>query len=268
MPEEPTAGEQPRHDGSQSAAWLAPALRWQQHGDEHARRELFEQFVPLARRLAGRYAGPHEPMEDLVQVAYVGLLGAVDRFDPGRGRHFAAFAIPTILGELKRYFRDTGWTAHVPRGAQEMALRVKRGSLEITDRTGRAPRVAELAEYLEVSMEDVLTGLHAGSAHYAISLDAPAPGADTEDQTLVDSLGDEDEQFGLTEARLSLPSAIARLPYLERQAVTLRFVEGLKQIEIAERLGCSQMQVSRLLSRAGTRLRDLLDPELEARRAA
>ena len=126
MPGQPTADEQRPRDARHPAGPCALALRWQQDGDRHARRELFEQFAPLARRLASRYASPNEPMEDLVQVAYVGLLGAIDRFDPGRGRNFAAFAVPTILGELKRYFRNTGWTAHVPRGAQELAMRVNR----------------------------------------------------------------------------------------------------------------------------------------------
>jgi RNA polymerase sigma-B factor len=264
MLRQPTADEQRGQDAPQPAGPCALALRWQQDGDRDARRELFEQFVPLARRLAGRYASPHEPMEDLVQVAYVGLLGAVDRFDPERGRSFAAFAIPTILGELRRYFRNTGWTAHVPRGAQELALRINRGSREITERTGRTPRVGELAEYLEISVEDALTGLHAATAHYSVSLDAPAPGADTEEQPLVESLGVEDERFGLVDTRLSLPPAMAQLPYLERQAVTLRLTHGLKQVEIARQMGCSQMQVSRLLRRATTRLHDLVSPELDS----
>jgi RNA polymerase sigma-B factor len=263
MPGQPTEDGQGNQDAPYPAGPCALALRWQQHGDRDARRELFEQSVPLARRLASRYAGPHEPMEDLLQVAYVGLLGAVDRFDPQRGRNFAAFAIPTILGELKRHFRNTGWIAHVPRGAQELALRVNRASREITERTGRTPRVSELAEYLEISLEDALAGLHAATAHYSVSLDAPAPGADTDEQTLIESLGGEDERFGLVDARLSLPPAMAQLPYLERQAVTLRLTQGLKQVEIAEQMGCSQMQVSRLLRRATTRLRHLVNPELD-----
>ena len=151
---------------------------------------LLTRFLPLARKLASRYANPHEPLEDLVQVASLGLLGAIDRFEPTRGVRFPAFAIPTILGELKRYFRNTGWSAHVPRGAQEMALRVDRAARQITVQTGRHPRVAELAEYLEVSAEDVLTGLDAGTAHYSVSLDAPVSSPDGEEpDTLGDSLG-------------------------------------------------------------------------------
>src|SRR6201986_5352393 len=141
--------------------------RWHDHDDRDAREELFERFRPLARKLAARYSNPHEPIEDLVQVASLGLLGAIDRFDANRGVRFPAFAIPTILGELKRYFRNTGWSAHVPRGAQERGLRVAVPGSQIIAETGREPRVDELAEYLEVRPEDVLEGLDAGAAHYS-----------------------------------------------------------------------------------------------------
>ncbi len=242
----------------------ALALRWQEEGDQAARDELFQRFQPLARRLAARYTNPHEPLEDLVQVAYLGLLGAVDRFDPRRGARFSSFAIPTILGELKRYFRNTGWSAHVPRGAQEMALRVDRASARMAADTGRTPRVAELAEYLEVSLEDVIAGLEAGSAHYSVSLDAPAPGSGTEEpQSLGDGLGAGDDGYALVEAKLSLSAAMTRLPHLERRALALRIDGDLKQSEIAEQMGCSQMQVSRLLRRAQANLRALTDPSAQ-----
>jgi RNA polymerase sigma-B factor len=235
--------------------------RWQLQGDRRARDELFERFRPLARRLAGRYTNPHEPLDDLIQVAYLGLLGAIDRFDAERGVRFSSFAIPTILGELKRYFRNTGWSAHVPRGAQEMALRVDRASARIAADTGRTPRVEELAEYLEVDLEDVLAGLEAGSAHYSVSLDAPAPGSGTEEpQSLGEGIGTGDDGYELVDAKLSLSVAITRLPHLERRALELRIEGDLKQSEIAERMGCSQMQVSRLLRRAQTNLRELTDP--------
>ena len=238
--------------------------RWHDQADEEAREELFERFLPLARRLAARYTNPHEPMEDLAQVAYVGLLGAIDRFDPDRGVRFPAFAIPTILGELKRYFRNTGWSAHVPRGAQEMALRVDRAIREIAARTGRHPSVVELAEYLEVTAEDVLTGLDAGTAHYSVSLDAPVSAADPDEpDTLGDNLGGVDERYGLVETTISLRSSVGRLPYLERKALTLRLERGMKQTEIAQELGCSQMQVSRLLRRAAAKLRQMTDPDLD-----
>jgi RNA polymerase sigma-B factor len=239
------------------------ARRWQDDRDQAARRELCERFLPLARKLAGRYRNSHDPFEDLVQVASVGLLGAIERFDPDRGISFASFAVPTILGELKRYFRNTGWSAHVPRGAQEMALRVDRASRDISARTGQAPRVEHLTEYLEISAEEVLVGLEAGTAHYSDSLDAPVAGSDVEEaQSLADTLGTDDPLLSLVDTKLSLRSAIARLPYLERRAVMLRVNGNMKQTEIAHELGCSQMQVSRLLTRAAVRVRDLTDPAL------
>ncbi len=240
------------------------AQRWREDGDHAAREELLTRFLPLARKLAGRYANPHEPLEDLVQVATMGLLGAIDRFDPHRGVRFSAFAVPTILGELKRYFRNTAWSAHVPRGAQEMALRVERAARQITAQSGRHPRVEELAEYLEVTAEDVLVGLDAGNAHYSVSLDAPVPGNDGEEpEALGDSIGRDDDSYGLVEASASLSVAVARLPYLERRALALRLDRDMKQTEIARELGCSQMQVSRLLRRAANRLRAMTDPELD-----
>jgi RNA polymerase sigma-B factor len=242
----------------------ALARRWREDGDRAARDELFARFMPLARKLAGRYTNPHEPLEDLVQVASLGLLGAIDRFDPDRGVRFPAFAIPTVLGELKRYFRNTGWSAHVPRGAQEMALRVERATRQITAQSGRNPRVEELAEYLEVSPGDVLEGLDAGTAHYSVSLDAPTSSADDDDaESLGDSIGADDDSYGLIEATASLSASMAMLPYLERRALVLRLQSDMKQTEIARELNCSQMQVSRLLRRAATRLRQMTDPAVE-----
>ncbi|MFZ1995162.1 MAG: SigB/SigF/SigG family RNA polymerase sigma factor [Solirubrobacteraceae bacterium] len=237
------------------------ARRWQTLGDEEAREELCERFLPLARRLAGRYRSAHEPLEDLVQVASVGLLGAIDRFDPARGSSFTSFAVPTILGELKRYFRNTGWTAHVPRGAQELALRVDRAAQELTAQTGRAPRVTELCAYLELDIEEVLAGLDARTAHYALALDAPTPGVEPHDRpSLGETLGNDDDRLGLVETKLSLAAAISCLPYRERQALRLRIEQDLKQAEIGQQLGCSQMQVSRLLRRAAARVQDLMEP--------
>jgi RNA polymerase sigma-B factor len=234
------------------------AVRWRDHSDWRARDELFDRFLPLARRLARRYDRPHEPFDDLMQVASVGLLGAIDRFDPERGVAFVAFAIPTILGELKRYFRATGWSAHVPRAAQETALRIDRAIEEITAASGHGPGVCQLAEYLEESAEDVLIGLDARAAHYATSLDAPLAASDADDPTsLMDTLGREDGRYGLVDMTASLGAAIARLPYLERAALRPRLERNLKQAEIAHELGCSQMQVSRLQRRAAERLREM-----------
>jgi len=240
------------------------ARRWRERRDVRARDRIFEEYYPLACRLAGRYRNPYEPREDLVQVAAAGLLYAVDRYDPERGVAFPAFAIPTILGELKRHFRNTGWSAHVPRGAQELARSVDQAVQELTGRLGRSPTVHELSSYMEIDLEDVLVGLHAAAAHYSVSLDAPAPGSEHDDpQTLGDGVSEIEDGYGLVEAKLSLATAIRRLPHTERVALEMRIHEDLKQSEIAERMGCSQMQVSRLLSRAVHRLRELTNPELD-----
>jgi RNA polymerase sigma-B factor len=242
------------------------ALRWRECDDRWARDALIDRYQPLARRLARRYLTSAEPFDDLVQVASVGLVAAVDRFDPRRGVPFTGFAIPTILGELKRYFRDTGWSAHVPRGAQEAALRVEDAAQQLAARTGRAPNVGELAQYLELDAEQVLAGLEAGSAHFAMSLDAPVATPDTEDrEPLHAQVGEVEDGYALVEMTASLAAALPRLPYLERRALTLRLRDNLKQTEIAAQLNCSQMQVSRLLRRAGTRLRELTDPDITQR---
>lgn len=243
------------------ATTTALALRWREHRDLAAREQLFHRFLPLAVKLARRYTNSHEPVEDLVQVASVGLLGAIDRFDPHRGVAFSSFAVPTILGELKRHFRKTGWSVHVPRGAQEMALRVDRAAKALTAQSGSQPGIAQLAEHLQVTVEEVLIGLDAGNAHYSVSLDAPIAQAAGELDTLGESIGREDENYQLVETASSLSAAIAHLPYFERRALALRLENDMTQTAIAQQLGCSQMQVSRLLRRAMDRLRALAEPD-------
>jgi RNA polymerase sigma-B factor len=165
-----------------------------------------------------------------VQIGSVGLLGAIDRFDPSRETGFAGFAIPTILGELKKHFRSTGWAVHVPRGQQEMSLRIERAVRQIAARSGRNPEVGQLAEYLEVSTEEVVAGLDAGSAHYAMSLDAPLTSTEPDEpDSLIDTIGRDDDGYALVETTASLASAIARLPHGERQALVLRLERDRKQ---------------------------------------
>ena len=232
--------------------------RWQRDGDLAAREEMVVRFMPMARRLASRYRNHAEPFEDLVQVANLGLLGAIDRFDPSNGAAFASFAVPTILGELKRHFRNTGWSVHVPRGAQEIAMRVDRAVVHLTAKHGRAPSVPAIVEHLNVSVESVLEGLDASEAHFARSLDAPARIESTDDAASVgEMLGADDDRLGLVELSASLSAAVHRLPPGERQALALRVQHDMKQSEIAEAMGCSQMHVSRLLRRATTTLREL-----------
>ncbi|HEX3690759.1 MAG TPA: sigma-70 family RNA polymerase sigma factor [Solirubrobacteraceae bacterium] len=226
-----------------------------------ARDELVRRHLPLARKLAVRYQNPHEPFEDLVQIANLGLLNAVDRYDHERGVPFGGYATPTILGELKRHFRNTGWAAHVPRGAQELAQRVQRAVGDLTERHGRSPEVAELAQFLELGVEEVLEGLESVQAHYADSLDAPIADGMPEPTTLGETLGTVDDGYALVETAGSLSGGITQLPDLERTALSLRIQGDLKQSEISKAMGCSQMQVSRLLRRAADRLHEHLgDP--------
>lgn len=245
--------------GSRDREIKALFRRWREHGDRRAREELIARFMPLARRLASRYRNPHETFEDLVQVAALGLIGAVDRFDPGRGAAFSSFAVPTILGELKRYFRGTAWSVHVPRRAQELSLRVDQASRTLAARHGGSPSVHQLAQYLELDVEEVVTGLDATTAHYATSLDAPTASSqeDATREPLGETMGHADDRLDLVDTAVSLASALRLLPVRERQALDLRLNHQLKQVEIADRLGCSQMQVSRLLKRAATRVREL-----------
>ena len=232
-------------------------LRWQRDEDQAARDQLVELFLPLARKLARRYAGAHEPFEDLFQVASYGLLKAVDRFDPDRGIAFSSFAVPTIVGELKRHFRDLGWSVHVPRGAQELALKVQRVQDKLTTSGGRSPTVHELAQYMELSIEQVLEGLEAAAAHHAASLEVPRDHGDGEAGTLADSFGVEEAGFELVENSTTLAAAMRLLSDRERRVVTLRFFEDRTQSEIAAVIGVSQMQISRILRRATAKLSDV-----------
>jgi len=233
--------------------------RWQEQGDHAARAELIRRFTPLARKLARRYTGAHEPFDDLLQVATVGLVKAVDGFHRTRGSAFSSYAVPTIVGELKRYFRDLGWSVHVPRGVQEMALRVENTQQELVGRLGRGPTVNELAEYLELSIEAVVDALEAAAGHHSVSLDTPREDADGDAGTLADLFAAEDGRFELVEASLTIARAARYLAPRERRVLELRFAGDLTQTQIAAEIGVSQMQVSRILRTALEKLRDLTD---------
>lgn len=250
-----------RHGERESAVDTHLVERWVRTRDPEARDALFEQSLPLAGALVRRYEGPYESREDLMQVAAIGLLGAIDRFDPNHGSQFQSYAVPTILGELRRHFRSTGWSAHVPRGAQELALTVDRATRTLTEITGRSPRPVQIAEFLEIDLSDVLLGIDAGVAHFASSIDAPVAGSDAEGPYgLHELLGDRDDAYALVDVKLSLAAVISQLPWRERTALMLRIQHGLKQSEIAQQIGCSQMQVSRLLRSAAQRARAAMDP--------
>ncbi len=242
-----------RSDGALRTRALATRVR---RGDRQAREALIAEHLPLARALARRYRRGSEPLDDLVQVASLGLIKAVDRFDPERGHSFSTFAQPTIVGELLRHFRDTGWGVHVARGTQELALRV-RGAAEALEReTGRAPTPRELAERTGASLEAVVEALGALANRTALSLAAPASGHDDGGAvpTIADTLGSSDDGYAQAEARALLGSAVRCLPERERRILRMRFVEDRTQSEIAAKIGVSQMQISRLLRQSLERL--------------
>jgi RNA polymerase sigma-B factor len=242
--------------------------RWHETGDRAARQAVAERMLPLAHGLARRYAGKGEPLDDLEQVACVGLLKAIDRFDPGREVRFATFAIPTIVGELKRHFRDRGWLLRVPRDVQELAARLSIAREDLAARLARPPRVDELARAASTSVEQVVEALHAAGAYRAVSLDEPL-GADG--PAFGETLGGHDDGFERAEHRLLLRRGFATLAPREREILRLRFFEGLTQREIAERVGLSQMHVSRRIRASVEALRATLgdaEERVTAARAA
>jgi RNA polymerase sigma-B factor len=229
-------------------------IRYHGAGDLAAREELAERFLPLARDLALRYTYTDEPFDDLLQVASLGLIKAIDRFDPERGTKFTSYAAPTILGELKRHFRDKGWALHVPRDLQERTLAVSRATENLSKQLGRSPKVREVAAEIGCSIEAVLEAQEAAVSYEAASLDAPTSRDDDEAASLVDLMGDEDTSYELVESRDAIASTWKALPEVERTVLVLRFMHDLTQREIGERIGYSQMHVSRLLRRALDRL--------------
>jgi RNA polymerase sigma-B factor len=223
--------------------------------DARLRSDLVERLMPLARSLALRFTHSGESVDDLVQVASLGLVKAIDRFDPDRGFAFTSFATPTILGELRRHLRDTAWALRVPRELQERALVVGRSAIELTGTLGRQPTAAELAETTGFTIEDVVEARAAGRARHAISLFRPL--SEGEDEPLADVLGEEDPAFVATEAALTSERLLAALPHREREILRLRYQEELTQWQIGERVGCSQMHVSRLIRQSLERLREV-----------
>lgn len=232
-------------------------------GDPHAREQLIERYLPLARRLARRYQRTDEPMDDLVQVASLGLIKAVDRFDATRDVVFSSYAVPTILGELKRHFRDRTWSVRVPRDLQELALRIDRVVTTLSARSGRAPAIGEIAEAVGASEERVLDAMEAAGAYHAGSLDAPrgSHGDEESGETVADLLGSSEAGFDRAEDRATLEPLLAHISQRERLVLSLRFSEGMTQAEIGEQIGVSQMQVSRLIRQALGRLRARLDDQ-------
>jgi RNA polymerase sigma-B factor len=227
-------------------------------GDEVAREDVVARFLPLARQLARRYARGNEPLDDLFQVASVGLLKAIERYDPARGYAFSTFAVPTIVGELKRYFRDTGWAVHVPRPIQDRIGRVNRAIGELSRELGRSPTPSEVAEEISCSVEEVVEAIEASTAFDALSLETPRNG-DEEGGSYAETVGADDAGYERVEYAAAIEPAMNAMPPRDQLILRLRFERDLTQSEIAERLGISQMHVSRIIRRALTRLRTVAD---------
>src|SRR4051812_26606701 len=237
--------------------------------DEHDplnREAVVERFLPLARQLAARYQRPDEPFDDIFQVACFGLVKAVDRFDHERGIAFSSYAVPTIVGEIKRHFRDRTWAVRVPRDLQELSLRVDRVVVELTRTRRRQPTVEEIADAIDVTPENVLEAMEAGYAYRTNSIDAPRGGGDPDDDsTLADTLGTPDDGFARAEERVLIGTLMSSLSARERYVLRLRFECDFTQAEIGERIGVGQMQVSRILRRTIARLHQVATADDSAR---
>ncbi len=229
--------------------------------DPTIREELVRRNLPFAKRLALRYRGASESFDDLLQVANLGLVNAVDRFDPERGIPFTAFASPTILGELKRHFRDRVWTVRVPRGLHDRMAEVEKAITELTKELQRSPAVGEIAARIGLEQTDVLEVLEANHNRRPLSLDRPTGAEDADETPASEWIGSEDEGFELVEGRIALDAALPYLDERERLVLRLRFADDMTQSQIAARIGHSQMHVSRILRRALTRIRERIDEE-------
>jgi RNA polymerase sigma-B factor len=236
-------------------------VRYARTRDQELLEELTVRFMPLARSMAMRYRQGSEPLEDLVQVANLGLIKALEGYDPDRGRAFTAYAVPTILGELRRHFRDRVWNLHLPRGLQERSMEVNDAIEKLSDEHGRSPSVREIAEYLEVEEDEVLEALQAGEARRTLSLDAPRSRDDTEAAPTVETIGETEAGFEAIESQLAAEDA--DLDEREHMVLRLRFGRNMSQSEIGKELGVSQMQISRIMRRGLRKLLDAVGDEEE-----
>ncbi|MCR8908489.1 MULTISPECIES: SigB/SigF/SigG family RNA polymerase sigma factor [Atopobiaceae] len=255
-----------RRASSGKAAWDKDRTRelfrrLKDNGDADARDQLIVNHINLVRFLASKFKNRGESLEDLVQVGTIGLIKAIDRFDPDRGLEFTTYATPTIMGEIKRHFRDKGWSVRVPRRLQELSAKVNQATDELTNQLQRSPSVAEIADYLGSTVDEVLEAMESSSAYSSVPLEGGGGGEDDETPSVIDHYATEDPDLAASDDRIVLEQAIADFSPREREVVQMRFEEGLTQVEIAERLGISQVQVSRLLRRTLRRIQDKIDPE-------
>jgi RNA polymerase sigma-B factor len=229
--------------------------RYHEEGDVAARQQLIEQYMSLVRSLARRYSYRGEQLEDLVQIGAIGLIKAIDRFDLDRGVELTTYATPNIIGEIKRHFRDRGWSVRVPRGLQELNVQLSRLVEQLTVQLGRSPTITELAEAAGVTEEEVLEALESGRAYSSLSLSGGGGGGEDDELDPLESLGTEEHQYEVSEDRAVLAPGFRALDQRERTILHLRFFEGLTQSQIAQQVGISQMHVSRLIRRSLEKIR-------------
>ncbi len=236
---------------------------YKEEGDEEAREQLIVSHLNLVRFLASKFKNRGEPLDDLLQVGTIGLIKAIDRFDPDRGLEFTTFATPTIMGEIKRHFRDKGWSVRVPRRLQELSAKVNQTTDDLTRELQRPPSVAEVAERLGATVDEVLEAMESSTAYSAVPLEGT--GQDTEDDapSVLDHYASEDDDLARLDDRMVIEDAIKSFAPREQEAVRMRFEQGLTQVEIAEKMGISQVQVSRLLRKVLKQIQERLDPEGE-----
>jgi RNA polymerase sigma-B factor len=235
--------------------------RYHEDGDLQAREQLIEQYMSLVRSLARRYSYRGEQLEDLVQIGAIGLIKAIDRFDLERGVELTTYATPNIIGEIKRHFRDKGWSVRVPRGLQELNVQLSRLVEQLTVQLSRSPTIPELAKAAGVEEEEVLEALESGRAYTSLSLSVGGGGGDDDDLDPLESLGTEEHQYEVSEDRAVLAPGFRVLDERERRILHLRFFEGLTQSQIAAHIGISQMHVSRLIRRALEKIREEIDED-------
>ncbi|MDI9590316.1 MAG: SigB/SigF/SigG family RNA polymerase sigma factor [Acidobacteriota bacterium] len=230
-------------------------------GDEEAREQLIVSHLNLVRFLASKFKNRGEPIDDLIQVGTIGLIKAIDRFDPARGFEFTTFATPTIMGEIKRHFRDKGWSVRVPRRLQELSAKVNQATDDLTRELQRPPSVAEVAERLGASVDEVLEAMESSSAYNSVPLEGAGQSAADDAPSIIDRYATEDGDLAISDDRMVIDEVISEFTLREQEIVRMRFQQGLTQVEIAERLGISQVQVSRMLRKVLKQVQEKLDPE-------
>lgn len=235
--------------------------RYKVEGDEDAREQLVMSHLNLVRFLASKFKNRGEPLDDLVQVGTIGLIKAIDRFDPERGLEFTTFATPTIMGEIKRHFRDKGWSVRVPRRLQELSAKVNQVTDELTKDLQRSPSVEEIAAALDTTVDEVLEAMESSSAYSSVPLEGTGPGADDDAPSVIDHYAMVDEDLAASDDRMVIEETVRDFSPREQEIIRMRFIEGLTQVEIARRLGISQVQVSRLLRRTLQKVQEKIDPE-------